>query len=257
VTRPLALALDEWNIRHLEPAAWPSPRPGDDGGIAPRELPATDPHSTGRLRVNRWSPRTAADALFYAGDFHAIHRLCGHAVPVTMANTVNLVNANGLLAVRPGGVVKSATYHVWDLFQNHTGPIALPVVVEGPAVLRPVRRGAVTDAEGQLLTSPGLVPYLDVAATLPEDRTALHVSVINRHRTDAIAAQLVVDGRTAGVPPRAQALALAADVPDVLATNALDAPDRVALRDLGTVEVAQGRYAFPPHSITLLSFALA
>jgi alpha-N-arabinofuranosidase len=264
VSRPLALALDEWNMRHLEPAAWPHPMPGDDGGVAPRELPeqlaAEAPAgATGRsrrMRVNRWSPRTAADALFYAGVFHAMQRLSGHTVPVAMANTVNLINANALLAVRPGGVVKSATYHVWDLYQNHTGPIALPVAVDGPAVLRPVRRGAVTDAEGQLLTQPALVPYLDAAATLAEDRRTLHVSVINRHRTEAITARLVVDGRTGALPPRARAASIAADVADVLAANTLAAPDRVALRDLGTVEVAEGRYAFAPHSITLLSFGL-
>ena len=30
--RPLALALDEWNMRHLEPAAWPLPRPATTAG---------------------------------------------------------------------------------------------------------------------------------------------------------------------------------------------------------------------------------
>ena len=53
-----------------------------------------------------------------------MQRLSGHAVPVTMANTVNLINANGLLAVRRGGLVKSATYHVWDLYQNRTDEVA-------------------------------------------------------------------------------------------------------------------------------------
>ena len=37
---------------------------------------------TAALRVNRWSPRTLADALFYAGVFHALHRLSACAVPV-------------------------------------------------------------------------------------------------------------------------------------------------------------------------------
>jgi len=32
-----------------------------------------------------------------------MQRLAGHRVPVGMANTVNLINASGLLAVRPGG----------------------------------------------------------------------------------------------------------------------------------------------------------
>ncbi|HET7771907.1 MAG TPA: alpha-L-arabinofuranosidase C-terminal domain-containing protein, partial [Chloroflexota bacterium] len=264
LSRPLALTLDEWNIRHLEPHAWPVPRPGDDGGIAEREIPpdaAAEPEleqSTGRrrLRVNRWSPRTAADALFYAGVFHALQRLAGHRVPVTMANTVNLVNANGLLAVRPGGLVKSATYHVWDLFQNRTGPIALPVAVDGPGEQRGVRQGAQTDSEGQLYTRPGHVPYLDVAATLSADRGALHLSVINRHRSRAITAQLVVDGRAANVPPRAEVSAIGHDVDDVLAVNTMPRPDQVALRDLGSIQIQEGHHSFPAHSVSLLTLHL-
>jgi alpha-N-arabinofuranosidase len=243
ISRPLALALDEWNVRHLEPASWPAPRPGDDGGIAPRELPpvaagvpaGAPAGAPARLRVNRWSPRTAADALCYAGVFHALQRLAGHTVPVGMANTVNLINANGLLAVRPGGLVKSATYHVWDLLQNHTGPLALRVSGDAPAALRPVRRGATSDAEGQLLSRPGLVPYLDVAATLSTDRRTLHVSAINRHRTAPIDTLLVVNGRASALPPRAQVRCIGADVTDVLASNSIAAPDRVGLRDLGTL----------------------
>ena len=264
VERPLALTLDEWNIRHLEPHAWPIPRPGDDGGIAPREIPQDaaaaprlDP-ATGRrrMRVNRWSPRTAADALFYAGVFHALQRLAGHTVPVGMANTVNLINANGLLAVRPGGLVKSATYHVWSLYQNHTGPIALPVSVEGPGEQRGVRQGAQTDSEGQLYTKPAHVPYLDVAATLSADRTALHLSVINRHRSRAITAQLVVDGLNTNVPPRMEVSAIGHDVSDVLVANTISQPDRVALRSLGSTQLEEGHYTFPAHSVSLLTFQL-
>lgn len=263
VARPLALTLDEWNIRHLEPHAWPIPRPGDDGGVAPREIPDDSPaeqrvdEATGRrMRVNRWSPRTAADALFYAGVFHVLQRLSGHSVPVTMANTVNLINANGLVAVRPGGLVKSATYHVWDLFQNHTGPIALPVVVDGPGAQRGVRQGARTDAEGQLFTKPAHVPYLDVAATLSEDRRTLHISAINRHRSDDIRAKLVVDDRTANVPRVVGARAMGHDAVDVLAANSTSDPERIALRDLGTIELTEGEHTFPAHSVTLLTLQL-
>jgi alpha-N-arabinofuranosidase len=65
-----------------------------------------------------------------------------------------------------------------------------------------------------------------------------------------------VDGRTSSTPPRAHALTLAADATDLLAANTLAAPERVALRDAGTVDVAEGQHTFPPHSVTLLSFAL-
>ena len=54
-----------------------------------------------------------------------------------------------------------------------------------------------------------------------------------------------------------RALAIGADVANVLASNSMGAPDAVALRDMGEVDVAEGRYAFPAHSLTLLSFAVA
>ena len=256
VDRPLALALDEWNIRHLEPASWPVPQPGADGGVAPRELPALEGRAPGRTRVNRWSPRSAADALFYAGVLQALQRLCGQPVPVGMANTVNLINANALLAVRPGGIVKSATYHVWDLLQNHTGPIALRTGGSGPAALRPVRQGTGTDASGRPLSRPALVPTLDAVATLAADRRTLYVSAINRDRTAGLETQLVLDGRSGGLPPTARALCLGADVHDLLASNSIPEPDAVGLRDLGAVDVTGGRYRFPAHSVTVLSFAV-
>jgi len=145
--RPLALSLDEWNIRHVEPAAWPDPQPSADGGTVARDvdgLPTAPAH-----RVNRWSPRTLADALFYAGVFHALHRAGGRQVPVAMANTVNLLNANGVIVARPGGAVRAATYHVWDLYQNHLGPVALSADVRSPGRLTAVRQGDERDRRGE------------------------------------------------------------------------------------------------------------
>ncbi|MFC7404755.1 alpha-L-arabinofuranosidase C-terminal domain-containing protein [Georgenia alba] len=250
VERPLALALDEWNIRHLEPASWPEPRPGEDGGVAPRE---TDGGDVSRLRVNRWSPRTLADALFYAGVFHVLHRGATLPVPPTMANTVNLVNANALVVARPGGVLPSASYHVWDLYQNHTGPIALASRVEGPARTAPVRQGVQREPDGTFRSVPDVVPSLDVSASASADRSRLHLAVINRHRSATVEARLVLDGRTGNLPRRAEVHDIGADVADVFAVNTLDDPDRVALRHRGDVDL-DGRYGFPPHSVTLLTF---
>ncbi|MFF0341474.1 alpha-L-arabinofuranosidase C-terminal domain-containing protein [Kribbella sp. NPDC004875] len=250
VERPLGLALDEWNIRHVEPASWPAPQPSDDGGTVERDLTglATGPAH----RVNRWNPRTLADALFYAGVFHALHRAGGREVPVTMANTVNLLNANGVIVARPGGAVRAATYHVWDLYQNHLGPIALGADVRSPSRLAAVRQGDERDHRGDFQTRSATVPDLDVSAAQTEDGRSVRIAVINRNRTSAIRAGLTLDGRREGLPARAVVKQLAAD--DVLASNSLGAPDEVALRDLGTVELDEAAYDFPPHSITLLSF---
>lgn len=255
IERPIGLALDEWNIRHLEPTAWPEPKPSDDGGFADREQPdlGRTPHP---LRVNRWSPRTVADAIFYAGVFHALHRASGLAHPVTMANTVNLVNANGLVVARPGGAIRSASYHVWDLYRKHAGCIVVSATVEGPARTAAVRQGDLRDGAGGFETRPAAVPHLDVSATLTDDEETLCVAVINRDPAATIPAELALDGRAAALPTRARVHQLGADIDDVLASNSLSEPDRVGLRDLGERPV-DGGFDFPPHSVTMLRFALA
>ncbi|MEQ7127109.1 alpha-L-arabinofuranosidase C-terminal domain-containing protein [Actinopolymorpha sp. B11F2] len=250
VERPLALALDEWNIRHLEPVDWPEPQPSPDGAVVSRDTEPVNGRPA-RLRVNRWSPRTLADALFYAGVFHALHRASGLTVPPTMANTVNLVNANGLLAVRPGGVVRSPSYHVWNLYQNHTGTIAIHADVYGPARTGAVRQGDSRDGSGGFATRPGSVPMLDASATLTDDRR-LRLAVINRSRTDGIRTRIILDGQAA-LPP-GTVHDLGADESDTMAINTLDSPNRIRLRDRGHVTLDDGTYTFPPHSVTLLSF---
>jgi alpha-L-arabinofuranosidase len=251
--RPLGLALDEWNIRHVEPAGWPDPLPSEDGGTAVRDVAG---RPTGhRHRVNRWSPRTLADALFYAGVFHALHRAAALDVPVTMANTVNLLNANGVVVARPGGAVRAATYHVWDLYQNHLGPIALDVDVRSSARLAAVRQGDERDHHGEYQVRSATVPDLDVSAT--QDGSSLKLAVINRHRDATISGRFTLDGRSDALPARAAVKDLGADVDDVLASNSLSTPDRVALRDRGVIDMADRAYDFPPHSITLLSLDLS
>ena len=173
-----------------------------------------------------------------------------------MANTVNLVNANGVVVARPGGAFGSASYHVWDLYQNHTGDIAVTAEVETPASVTHVRQGDNRDGAGGFVSRPATVPHLDVSATLTGDRRSLRLAVINRHRASTIRARIVVDARTSALPAQASVRELGADVTDLLAGNTLSAPDRVAVRDRGTVELADGAYDFPPHAVTLLSFEL-
>ncbi|MFB4262780.1 alpha-L-arabinofuranosidase C-terminal domain-containing protein [Nonomuraea sp. GTA35] len=248
--RPPALALDEWTMRHLEPESWPQPLPGDDGGIAPRETaPADDPP---KVRVNRWSPRTVADAIFCAGVFHAIHRTAGLPAPVSMANPVNLVNANGLIVARPGGALRSAIYHVWHLYRHHTGRTVLPCEVSGPARTTSVTLGDNRGPDGRLLTAPMTVPDVDVSATRADDGS-LRIAVVNRHRDAAVRLRIVLDGAQANTPATARIRALGADVAALDAVNTLGAPDTIAVRDLGDVESSGGAWTVAPHSVTVLS----
>ncbi|TDE90759.1 alpha-N-arabinofuranosidase [Occultella glacieicola] len=250
---PPQLALDEWTMRHLEPTDWPAPLAGDDGGIAARDIGDVDGWPSG-LRVNRWSPRTMGDALFSAGVLHAIHRTVGHATPVTMANPVNLVNANGLVVARPGGAFGSALYHVWQLYGRHLGRTVLPAEVDGPSRTASVPLGDNREPSGRLRSATMTVPYIDVSATRADDGT-VRLAVINRHRDESIRLHPVFDGRADGTPRSARLLAVGADAA-VTAANSLAEPDVIGVRDLGTVETRDGGWTIAPHSVSVLTFDL-
>ncbi|MEJ5867001.1 alpha-L-arabinofuranosidase C-terminal domain-containing protein [Pseudokineococcus sp. 5B2Z-1] len=244
--RPLGIAMDEWNIRHLEPAGWPEPQPGEDGGVAPR---ATSGAGGEGWRVNRYSPRTLADALFYAGVFHAVHRASQLPVPVAMANTVNLVNANGLLAVRPGGLVRAATYWVWDLYQNRTGRYPLAASVAGPSWTTDLRMGDDRRGDG-FRTRPVTVGALDVSATTDEDGRVLHLAVVNRSADEDITSRLQLEG--GGLPATAVAHVLGAGGTDLFAANSFERPDAVRTAAPAEVSLRDGEHTFPAHSVTVL-----
>lgn len=250
--RPPGLVMDEWNIRHVEPTSWPEPQPGDVGGTAPRDLPtaAEDADRRPGYRVNRWSPRTLTDALFYAGVFNAVHHTAGLAAPFVMTNAVNLVNANGIVVARPGGAVRSAIFWVWKLYRELTGRTALSARVSGPARTGSIRHGDVRDKHGDFVTSPGTIADLDVSATRASDGT-LRLAVINRNRSRSITAKLILDGRGAG-SVTARVSCLGGDVEDPATANTLDQPDAVAARDLGDVAAVDGGWTFSPHSLTVL-----
>ena len=255
IERPLAISMDEWNIRHLAPTEWGEPEPTADGGFS---YPNTDtPIRTPRWRVNRHSPRTLADALFYAGVFHAIHRASQLPVPVAMANTVNLINANGLINVRPDGIVTTPSYHVWDLYQNHFGTI--PVNVDVRCGSRWSRARLSSDQQlpdRSLRTMPTTVPDLDVSAALTTDRARLTVAVINRTRGDDIRTRLEF-GRHTDLPRIATVRTLGAGEDDVFATNTLQDPQRITLGPAQRIELLDRSWTCPAHSISLLTFDLA
>lgn len=247
-----SIAMDEWNNRHMESVELDEPVPAPGGGFEDRGTGDIED----RKRVNRHSTRTLADALMYSGVFHAIHRAAGHDVPVTMAGAVNLINANGILQVRPDGVLRTPVFHIWNLYQNLFQPVAVPSEVTAPATLRELRLGSEhQDARGYpRRTRPAAVSHLDVSTSISHDGRTLTLAAINRSATEAITARLARDGGE--LPATATCHDLGADATDLFATNTLAEPGTCALRDRGTVSLEDGTYTFPAHSVTLLTFAL-
>lgn len=247
-----SIAMDEWNNRHMQSVELGEPVPAADGGFEPSGTGAVED----RKEVNRHSTRTLADALMYSGVFHAIHRATGHDVPVSMASAVNLINANGILQVRPEGVLRTPVFHIWNLYQNLFQPLAVRADVTAPATWRQVRQGSAhQDARGYpRATRPTAVSLLDVSASVSHDGRTLTVATINRSATEPITARLA--GSQGALPGTATCHVLGADTTDLFQTATLSDPESCGLRDLGTVALEDGTHTFPAHSVTLLTFAL-
>lgn len=256
--RPLSLALDEWNMRHLEPRTWPEPTPSEDGSYTrSTSKPANDATDMSQLRVNRWSPRTLADALFTAGVVHSMHRLASRTVAPRMANLVNLVNANGVVVARPQGALRTALFPVLYLYSHHTGTRSLPVTYNGPALTMAVRQGDTYSAQRSFITELCTLALLDVVATCDEKRHTLQVAGINRDPSRPVRARLVIEGLQGGLPPKADLFEIGASSTDLFATNTFDHPDAVSLTTIHNVPLEpENTFVFPPHAISLLHFNL-
>ena len=152
---PIQIAFDEWNIWYQ-----------------------------GRTRP--WEEFYALkDAIFAAGAFHAMYRLCHR---VTMANLAQMVNALGMMHTTPEALILSPIYHVFDMYSNHTGSMVLDTALSADdAAARDVFSADVSvKVVGRPTPRPKIVknvPYLDALATLNGAGDRLSLSVVNRHRT--------------------------------------------------------------------------
>jgi alpha-N-arabinofuranosidase len=152
---PIAIAVDEWNVRHVTPKG-----------------------------LDRRDPRTLQDALFTAGMLNAFIRLSPR---VGMANHVFLVNGNAPLLVDANGVVKTPQFHVFRQYARWMQGKALTTVVDGPSVVPPAPRVSIQARQYR----PRATPYLDASAALRGDG-ALAVAMVNRHPVKPIRIDLVL-----------------------------------------------------------------
>lgn len=184
---------------------------------------------------------TLEDALFTAIMFNGFQRQCSS---VSMANHSPPVNETGLIFTYAEGIVLRPQYHVFDLYANHCGRLALdawwtcdsydreieiPGLATGPISLTDVR-------------------YLDVSATLDPEEKRLALAVVNRHRDKAITARVELPGFGVG-----DAKVYRIHHEDVNAFNDVACPNDVAVEEstLGTID-GEAMLEFPAHSISLV-----
>lgn len=139
-----------------------------------QRLAATILSATGEKRIkiafdewNLWRPWGLVSAIFSAGIFNVLHRLCQD---VHMANYAQLVNVLPLIIADEKGERPTPSYFVFQLYRQHAGPLALKVDVEGETYISRAWGGEIR------------VPYVDVSATLDKADGKITIFIVNRDK---------------------------------------------------------------------------
>lgn len=212
--KPLEIALEEWNSRHIR-----------EGGALWRN-----------------SPRTIMDALFVASSFNACHRL---ARRVTMSNYVFLLNTHAPISVVNDRVLRSATFDVFRLYATKGQEISLQTDVQGDrftASLQKMPNWVTNDVSAT-------APRVDASATRSPDGKRYTLFLLNRYADQSAEVRLDMEGLR--LPPKATLHTLQA--PDLLAVNTLEKPDAVRSRSR-EVTLGSGPLSLPAASVNVLEW---
>ncbi|GIG30363.1 alpha-N-arabinofuranosidase [Cellulomonas marina] len=208
-TKKIGLALDEWGT-------WWDVEPGTNPGFL-------------------YQQNTMRDALVAGLHFDAFHDFADRLRLANIAQTVNVLQA--MLLTDGEALVRTPTYHVFEMNKGHHDATALPVHAVGERT----RHAA----------DVGEVDTVSVSASTKDGHVL--VSLTHLDPTTSARVELSLRGASVGAP---QARVLAAD--DVAAHNTAEAPDAVAPRALDGVRVQDGVLVveLPPASFATVRLPL-
>jgi alpha-N-arabinofuranosidase len=204
--RKIGLILDEWGT-------WHPPTPG---------TPAN----------HLWQQNTLRDALLAAMTLDTFNR---HADKVIMANIAQVVNVLQAMVLTDGDrMIRTPTYHVFDLYQSHQGGMSVRVEVDSREV-----RFAVGDTTQTL-------PAVSASASIKGRQLTL--SMVNNHTR--FPAEMQIDLRGGSLSE--MTIDTLADE-DLTAHNTFDLPDAlVPRREQSASAGTKWTQILPPASVTVL-----
>ena len=192
----LRIAFDEWNLRD-----WSHPH------VITFGVP-----DLGRMAVNDINSNyNMADAVFTACFLNSCLRHCD---VVGMANFSPVVNTVGAIFTHADGIVLRPTYHVFDLFTNHTYEEILHSALLSPSI----------EVESDDGTSTS-VRHLDAVVTRDAASGDVGITLVNLHGAEAITCR--IRGFSAGKFKGATARTVNGDAVD--SYNDVDQPDSVSI----------------------------
>lgn len=209
--RRIGLVLDEWGT-------WFAVEPGTNPGFLHQQ-------------------NTMRDALVAAVHFDSFHRHADRLVMANIAQTVNVLQA--VLLTDGGRLVRTPTYHVFEMNKGHHDAAALVVAWVGPAV---------PDRE----VGSNRVPLVSASASTKDDRALVSLSNLDLYDTHTVRLDLRGRGVT-GITGRILTAGAIAD------HNTADRPAAVAPTGFPVPDPADGVLTvdLPPHSFITLSLTLA
>lgn len=157
-----------------------------------------------------YQQNTLRDALAAALHFHSFHR---HADRLRMANIAQTVNVLQAMVLTDGPrMLRTPTYHVFDLYKPHKDALVLPVEV---------RRSPECKAGETALPA--------IHATASRNRKGrVHLSLVNIDPAQTTEVRVQFDGRTRKPGPVGGRILTADAIND---HNTFDQPDKVTARD--------------------------
>lgn len=204
--RQIGLVLDEWGT-------WWDVEPGTDPGFLHQQ-------------------NTMRDALVASLHLDVFHRLAERLTMANIAQTVNVLQAVLLTDEQSGRLVRTPTFHVFEMSRVHHDATSVPVHVKAP--------DAVHEVAGRV------VPTVSASASVAGGRC--HVSLTNADLEHVVEVDLDLRGASFG-ELGARVLA----TPSVRDFNSADHPDLVAPRPLDLEPTATGaRLTLPPHSFVIV-----
>jgi alpha-N-arabinofuranosidase len=175
------------------------------------------------------------DALWSASVLNLFQRMGDR---ITMANVSGMVNTIGMIFTSDHAMFLQTTYFPVKLYSRECGSQALACKVESPTF-------SARNFQD--------VPYLDVAATLDEERKKLVVTAVNRHRSEPIRAEVTINNKRVG--SEATLFEINGNSPEI--ENSFSEPQNVSAVQKEFAKAGEEfDYAFPAHSITLLQLSL-
>ncbi len=218
----LRIAFDEWNLR-----GWCHPNFMAFGAADHSLMDKNDINSNYNM----------ADAVFSACFLNSCLRHCD---VVGMANFSPAVNTVGTIYTHEDGIVLRPTYHVFDLFANHTYEEILLSALASPSFEAQAEHGGSTS-----------VRHLDAVVTRDPTTGNVGISLVNLHGENSIECRI----RGLGSAEFSGATARTVNGASADAYNDIDQPNAVAIVESQLELPEAGDFVFecPPHSVTVLN----